>query len=402
MKRIRGIIESTTEPTTTDCIWIRGSEAMYFTNGQWTYIGESSEGREKLEKKVDKLDKEVGAMSPKVNSSINQIQGGSRELNLYLTYRNNLNNTNTVWLPPATASSAGVMSKHDKAVLGNTTSIDITNFANNQIDQYTITGTYRIQGQRTNPNDGLPILNYNPGHTVEGVLKVLDSSISGSGEYTDKVVTQVLTMSNRTGGDGHIWVRTGQGSSKLNLTWSTWEKLQGLFEKNIITTDPLEALDSFTTNGMYSGIFTQPFSVNIINGTYRITTASQFLVITVNGYNLASPQLGGQTPVIMQTIYLVYGGKYCTLQRSGTWNGTSWEYTRFKEQSGLSINDDGTMRILDIEGSVTSTIGSGTITGGGSYLGTASRIDDRLKFTYANGILTITAGDGKKTTLTLE
>lgn len=75
MRRIREIIESTTEPTTTDCIWIKGNKAMYLTNGQWTYIGESSEGREELEKKIDELDKEVGAMSSQVatlTSKINQ------------------------------------------------------------------------------------------------------------------------------------------------------------------------------------------------------------------------------------------------------------------------------------------------------------------------------------------
>ena len=329
MKRIRGIIESTTEPTTTDCIWIRGSEAMYFTNGQWTYIGESSEDREKLEKKIDELDKEVGAMSPKVDSSINQIQGGSRELDLYLTYRNNLNNTNTVWLPPATTSSAGVMSKHDKAVLGDTRSIDITNFANNQIDQYTITGTYRIYGQRTNPNDGLPILNYNPGHTVEGILKVLNSSISGTGETTDKVVTQILTMSNRVGGDGHTWIRTGQGDSEANLTWSTWEKMQGIFEKNNVTT--LEDLDGYTTNGMYSGIYAGTELKNFY--TVQFLPLDTFLMITVNGYAVSKLAV----PQITQLLYKLPAKTSTSKQnaeiylRTGSYNKTDkvWDWGTF-------------------------------------------------------------------------
>lgn len=290
MKRIRGIIESTTEPTTTDCIWIRGSEAMYFTNGQWTYIGESSEGREELEKKVDELDKEVGAMSPKVDKSITSITANATETQLYLTTKNNLNRPSITYLKPADYLSAGVMSKYDKEVLGVTESIDITNFANNQIDQYTTTGTYRIYGQHTNPNDGLPILNSNPGHTVEGILKVLDSSISGSGETTDKVVTQVLTMSNRVGGDGHIWVRAGQGVDKSSLTWSTWEKLQGIFEKNNVTT--LEDLDGYTTNGMYSGIYAGTEPKNFY--TVQFLPLDTFLMITVNGYavsKLAVPQI---------------------------------------------------------------------------------------------------------------
>lgn len=299
MKRIRGIIESTTEPITTDCIWIRGSEAMYFTNGQWTYIGESSEGREELEKKVDELDKEVGEMSPKVDKSITSITAGATETQLYLTAKNNLNRPSITYLKPADYLSAGVMSKYDKEVLGVTESIDISSFVNNQIDQYTTTGTYRIYGQHTNPNDGLPILNYNPGHTIEGVLKVLDSSISGSGEDTDKVVTQVLTMSNRTGGDGHIWIRTGQGVDKSSLTWSTWEKLQGLYEMNEVLN--ISDINGYTTNGMYSGIIK---SGGTISGK-TIHAGTTFLIVTINGYAVAA---SGLPPQATQMVYLLPAG----------------------------------------------------------------------------------------------
>lgn len=325
-----------------------------------------------------------------LENSVNGVSGeqsGNNAIGLRLT-RNNGSSTLTT-LPNAKSSeangmpAAGIMSASDKEVLGMTNDLTVTNCNNNFIDAFTTRGTYRVHGERTNANDGLPILNSNPGHTVEGILKVLDSSISGSGETTDKVVTQVLIMSNRTGGDGHIWVRTGQGANKSSLNWSTWEKLQGIFEKNIITTDPLEALDSFTTNGMYSGIFTQPFNVIFDVGILAITTASQFLVVTVNGYNLASPQLGGQTPVIMQTVYLVYDGKSIILQRSGTWNGTSWVYKYFAGQSGISVNQSGDLLTLNINRDNSIYIHRG------------------LKFTYANGILTITASDGKKTVLTL-
>lgn len=292
-------------------------------------------------------------------------------------------------------SAPGIMSVADKEVLGNTGDINVGSLGDNGIDTYTTRGTYRVHGERTNANDGLPILNANPGHTVEGILKVLDSSINGSGQDTDKVVTQVLTMSNRTGGDGHIWIRTGQGASDQGLTWSTWEKLQGIFEKNIITTDPLEALNSFTTNGMYSGIFTQPFSITTVGGTYTIDTASQFLVITNNGYALASPEIGGQTPVIMQMIFLLYNGKYVSLQRNGTWDGESWVYNMFRITSNISTNGAGELRVLNNTGVVSAIIGTGVV------IGQETRISGNLKFTYSGGILTITAGDGKKAVITL-
>ena len=141
-----------------------------------------------------------------------------------------------------------------KEIFGEISHINVATLLNNGINDYVTTGTYRIYGERINAQDGLPILNAGNGHTVEGTLKVYDSSIAGTGKDTDKVVTQILSMSNRVGGDGHIWIRSGQGSNKSNLTWNNWEKLQGIFEKNNVT--KLEDFDSYTTNGVYSGIYT--------------------------------------------------------------------------------------------------------------------------------------------------
>lgn len=160
-------------------------------------------------------------------------------------------------------------------------------------------GTYKITGERTNASDGLPILNSNPGHTVDGILKVLDSSISGSSQPTDKVVTQILTMSNRTGGDGHIWIRTGQGVDKSSLTWSTWEKLQGLYEKNEVSN--VSDINGYTTNGMYSGIIK---SGGTISGK-TIHAGTTFLIVTINGYAVAA---SGLPPQATQMVYLLPAG----------------------------------------------------------------------------------------------
>ena len=176
------------------------------------------------------------------------------------------------------------------SILGEVGEINVATLSDYGINSYVTTGTYRVYGERLNTQDGLPILNAANGHTVEGILKILDSSISDTGETTDKVVTQILTMSNRTGGDGHIWIRTGQGADKSSLTWSTWEKLQGIFEKNNVTT--LEDLDGYTTNGMYSGIYAGTEPKNFY--TVQFLPLDTFLMITVNGYavsKLAVPQI---------------------------------------------------------------------------------------------------------------
>lgn len=60
MRKFAGIIESTIAPPT-NCLWLCGSDARYFSNGKWiSIISGNDEDRQELETKVDDLDKEVG------------------------------------------------------------------------------------------------------------------------------------------------------------------------------------------------------------------------------------------------------------------------------------------------------------------------------------------------------
>lgn len=167
------------------------------------------------------------------------------------------------------------------------------------INAFTDTGEYHIHGERTNANDGLPILNAG---TIDARLTVLDSSLTnGTGEKTDTVVTQILRLSNRMGGDGHVYVRTAQAATKSQLAtpsstaWGTWEKLMGIFEKNAVTN--IADLDTYTTNGMYSGLFANTTFQTL--GGLQFTPGDTFLLITVNGY--AASAFG--TPQLTQMLY---------------------------------------------------------------------------------------------------
>ena len=61
MRKFAGIIESTTVAPPTNCLWIKGNDALYFTNDKWvSLLAEDSADRIELETKVDDLDKEVG------------------------------------------------------------------------------------------------------------------------------------------------------------------------------------------------------------------------------------------------------------------------------------------------------------------------------------------------------
>ena len=172
------------------------------------------------------------------------------------------------------------------------------------MNMFTETGEYHIHGESTDANDGLPILNSG---TIDARLTVLDSSLTnGTGEKTDTVVTQILRLSNRMGGDGHVYVRTAQAANKSQLAtpsstaWGTWEKLMGMFEKNAVTN--IAELDTYTTNGMYSGLFQFENVTSAISGGVEMFTGSTFLMITVNGYAVAK---AGLTPQLTQMLYLL-------------------------------------------------------------------------------------------------
>lgn len=210
-----------------------------------------------------------------------------------------------------------------KSVLGETAQINVATLSNNGINDYVTTGTYRVYGERINAQDGLPILNAGNGHTVEGILRVYDSSIPGTGKNTDKVVTQILSMSNRHGADGHIWIRTGQGSNKSNLTWSTWEKLQGIFEKNTIT--DISEINTFTTNGIYSCMYVGNDYV-FLDGHIRIIPGATLLIIVINGYMASSI---GLNPQLTQSIILTQPNSDANyiFTRHATFSNDSWMFS---------------------------------------------------------------------------
>ena len=179
-------------------------------------------------------------------------------------------------------------------------------------DAFVTAGTYNIKGERTVSTDGLPIDNAAPGNTINAKLVVLDSSISGNGANDDKCITQILTLSNRTGGDGEIYVRTGCASSKNQLAggygWEQWAKLQ-----QNVQVGQVASLNSYIENGMYSGVYT--------NGNGEVET---FVMVVINNYAVAGAN--GKVRSVSQFKYaLALDGTFSYRSRSGQGNtGISW------------------------------------------------------------------------------
>lgn len=180
------------------------------------------------------------------------------------------------------------------------------------LDTYTTAGIYDITGERTNAADGLPFANAAPGHTFHARLLVLDSSIAGSGKDTDKCITQILSLSNRTGGDGNVYTRTGRAASTNALAggngWEPWGKLQQNIEVGQVT-----SLDSFTDNGIYSGVYT--------GGDNHV---ENFVMVVINNYAVAQPS-GNVRSISQYKHALNIDGTFSQMVRTGQGNtGISW------------------------------------------------------------------------------
>lgn len=204
------------------------------------------------------------------------------------------------------------------------------------MNNYKTAGTYRITGERTNKADNLPIGNANPGHTIDGVLYVLNSSLPNGGvSEDDKCVTQFLMLSNRVGGqEGDMYMRSGYGlhTSDDSFTWKPWEKFQTNIEVGVVSDDathdpsnfaPINAngLNSLVDNGIYSGVY---LTEEALSGDS--TKAQTFVMVVINNYAAA-----GDYKTFTQIKFAVTNaGEYSMERRSrgfdGKWSGWINEY----------------------------------------------------------------------------
>lgn len=191
------------------------------------------------------------------------------------------------------------------------------------MNEFVTAGMYDITGERTRSNDNLPIANTGGGHTFHARLLVIDSSINAQ----EVCITQVLMLGNRVGGDGNVYVRTGNATSKVALqahdstAWKVWGKLQSNVEVGVVA-----SLDAFIDNGMYSGVLSA--------GRYGYET---FVLVTINNYAIAK-QIG-HTRYISQFKYaLNIDGTFSYRSRVGEGNDTI-EWSEWVDITAASTAD---------------------------------------------------------------
>lgn len=164
-----------------------------------------------------------------------------------------------VHIPYATMSNPGIVNigsgigsdNNGKIQLGKDVEwVNIGSVTN--MNDFTDSGIYNIFGEHTRTDDNLPINNTGGGHTFDGRLTVFDSSLPNIGnDIKDCCLTQLLTLSNRVGGDGNMYIRNGSGINKENLSWGNWGKLQTNVEIGLLH---INELSDYIDNGIYSGV----------------------------------------------------------------------------------------------------------------------------------------------------
>lgn len=251
----------------------------------------------------------------------------------------------------------GVADMLMRSVMGGNAQVIEWSHTHNMND-YKDAGTYRIKGERTgNPmDDNLPIMNQGSGHTIEGILYVLDSSLAnGKGNYDDCTVTQFLMLSNRIGGqEGNMYMRSAYGRSKDSLTWKPWEKYQTNAEVGVVSeyhllnpsnyTEVLEeygGMWSLTDNGMYRGIY---IPTKALVGTHPSagiedpTAIETFVMVVINNFDAAGRDDYRATQI---KFAVTNGGVFSMEKRSGRpgYDFPQWEPTGVDQQlDGYSKN----------------------------------------------------------------
>ena len=234
-------------------------------------------------------------------------------------------NSTSKWSKWDSVASQSELEQHIKSQAD----IEVAWGASSHINTLIAPGVYNIKGERLNANDGLPRANSSPGHTIAAKLLVLDSSISGTGDSQDKCVTQILMLSNRTGSDGNVYMRTGSAASKNTLNggygWSSWGKLQQNVEVGQVT-----SLNNHKDNGIYSGVYT--------DGTSFFET---FVMVAINNYAVAGA--AGKVRSISQFKYaLGVDGSFSYKTRVGQGNtGISWgEWTDIDKNALHAVEEE--------------------------------------------------------------
>lgn len=212
---------------------------------------------------------------------------------------------------------------------------DWTTYSN--ANDYTTSGVYQFAGWRKNKNDNLPITNYDEDDVDRNniaftlVVNAKDGYLvrNDEGNVTRNIPTmiaQTLMLGNRRGSDTKIYTRHGQTDLNTNTTtWEAWREVMTSTYLGIVDSYTGDVLNGATEIGLYTGAM-----VNMASNT-----ADVFKLEVINNYAVTT-QVGTSIPNhVLQTITILnLNGSNTTKKRTGTYNGSGYDWSEWKEEVG--------------------------------------------------------------------
>ena len=212
---------------------------------------------------------------------------------------------------------------------------------NSNANNYTTSGVYQFAGWRKNPNDNLPITNYDEDdvdrnniaftlivNAKEGYLLRNDE-----GNVTRNIPTmiaQTLMLGNRRGSETKIYTRHGQKDLNTNTTtWEAWREVMTSTYLGTVNSYNNDVLNGATEIGLYTGAM-----VNMASNT-----ADVFKLEVINNYAVTtqvSAAMGTSIPnSVLQTITILnLNGNNTTKKRTGTYGDSGYTWSEWKEEVG--------------------------------------------------------------------
>lgn len=135
------------------------------------------------------------------------------------------------------------------------------------INTYIDSGIYNIKGVHLRKEDNLPLESINAEATFNANLIVLDSTINNlGGTDNGACITQILSISDRVGSEGNVYIRTGRGYIKTvnAITWDSWSVMQTTTNVGIIKDEQHndgsgwidgKGMNSLGKTGFYRGVY---------------------------------------------------------------------------------------------------------------------------------------------------
>lgn len=142
----------------------------------------------------------------------------------------------------------------------------VWNYGSN-INTYIDSGIYNIKGAHLRKEDNLPLESIDAEATFNANLIVLDSTINNiGGPENGACITQILSLSDRVGSEGNVYIRTGRGHIKTvdAITWDSWSIMQTTTNVGIVKDEQHndgsgwidgKGMNSLGKTGFYRGVY---------------------------------------------------------------------------------------------------------------------------------------------------